>query len=147
MRKVWFNCKCLNCGNGFHLMPSKIKRGWGKYCCKKCQIEHRRIIYVGKGNPFYGKHHTKEVKVILSSQKFKRGWSLTEGYIRLYEKGNRGQLLHRKIMEEILGRKLKRSEVVHHINQNRTDNRPKNLQVMSIGEHIKYHKLPNKQGA
>ena len=42
-------------------------------------------------------------------------------------------------MEKHIGRKLKNSENVHHINGNVLDNRIKNLQIMSNSEHRKEH--------
>jgi endogenous inhibitor of DNA gyrase (YacG/DUF329 family) len=44
---------------------------------------------------------------------------------------------HRWVVEQHLGRKLTRSEVVHHINGDPHDNRIENLQIMSQSEHIK----------
>lgn len=46
-------------------------------------------------------------------------------------KGARGQQLkmHRVVMEQILGRKLRGNENVHHINGVRADNRPDNLEL------------------
>jgi hypothetical protein len=46
---------------------------------------------------------------------------------------------HRLIMEQYLGRTLKRDEHIHHINRDITDNRIENLQLMSLTEHTILH--------
>jgi HNH endonuclease len=49
-------------------------------------------------------------------------------------------LEHRLVVEKVLGRHLLPSEHVHHINRDKTDNRPENLQVLSPSEHMRIHK-------
>jgi len=52
---------------------------------------------------------------------------------------------HRHVMEQHLGRRLERQEVVHHINHDRSDNRLSNLELLaSHGEHIKSHHPPRR---
>lgn len=48
-------------------------------------------------------------------------------------------LEYRLVAEKKLGRYLRQDEIVHHINGDHDDNRPKNLEVMTQSEHAKLH--------
>lgn len=46
---------------------------------------------------------------------------------------------HRLIMEQHLGRSLRKDEVVHHIDHNKLNNNILNLQLTTLSEHSRYH--------
>ena len=60
-------------------------------------------------------------------------------YVKEYKKSG-GKYLHRKIAEKLLGRKLLKDEIVHHIDKNSSNNDPSNLAVMKSDKHTLYHK-------
>lgn len=120
---------CLRCGRKFgeNLQPNELRRR--KYCSRSCAARA-----VG-GRPRPGPEGTRFVN--------------GDGYVFVYlppEKRPAGretvphQPEHRAVMAESLGRWPESWETVHHINGNRQDNRPENLQLRS-GRHGKGHIL------
>lgn len=61
------------------------------------------------------------------------------GYVTVHTGRKRKQYEHILVAERAIGRPLKKGEVVHHINCDRTDNRPENLLICRIGYHLKLH--------
>ncbi len=63
----------------------------------------------------------------------------SQGYVRVLVSRKKRQYEHILIAEKALGRPLRKGEVVHHINCDRTDNRPENLLICTISYHVKLH--------
>lgn len=62
------------------------------------------------------------------------------GYVVVRTGPNTTAREHRLVAAEMLGRPLQPGEVVHHINGDRSDNRPDNLEVLpSQSEHMRRH--------
>lgn len=64
------------------------------------------------------------------------------GYVVLSSKehqSNRGRREHRVVVENAIGRRLSSTEVVHHINGNKAENRLENLSVETRATHNRKH--------
>jgi hypothetical protein len=99
-----------------------------------------------------GSHHTEETKKKISehSAMWKGGKITTSGgYILIQKKSHphancMGYVLeHRLVMEEKIERYLDQSELVHHINDIRDDNRIENLMLVDRSTHNVLHKQGN----
>ena len=116
---------CVNCGGPVWStisLSTKIQQ----YCGKACKAAH---LQIGKRSPNWkgGRHKNVQGYVILYVPDHPN--SAKCGYI--YE--------HRLAMSLHLGRPLNDSEIVHHKNGDRTDNRISNLQIMTNSNHLSFH--------
>ena len=107
---------CVKCKQQFWHKPSHDRRGYtNKYCSRKCHGSEKKLRKMSTDGYWV-------VHVPLSRLSFKN--EMKE---------------HRWIMEQHLNRKLLPTEIVHHINHDKLDNRLENLQVVSRSEHNKIH--------
>lgn len=67
-------------------------------------------------------------------------------YVRYSAGPLRGKYLHRHLMEQKLGRRLRRTETVHHIDGNTLNNAIENLQVLTWRQHGKISRMTNRGG-
>ena len=121
------NKLCKMCCICFKTSQTEINRGNGIFCSAECYHKSR---------------------VGYRSTNWKGGRKITsQGYVEVYKpdhpnSDSMGYVKeHRLVMSKILGRALSKKEIVHHINKDRTDNRPENLEVLSIGSHQRMHTL------
>lgn len=94
------------------------------YCSNRCSFKDREgdhsLLWTG------GVKHINGYRALRRKNHPNRDYN---GYV----------LEHRLVMEEELGRLLKKSEIVHHINGIRDDNRPENLAVITRSFHNSIH--------
>jgi hypothetical protein len=63
-----------------------------------------------------------------------------QGYAVDTSDRNNKRYIHRLVMEKMIGRPLRSDEIVHHIDGNKLNNDPSNLQIVTRAEHIRIHK-------
>ena len=115
---VWVQCECgrKRWVSKHHLKARKNER------CIKCR-------HKGDKNPRWrgGKRVTAEgyssIKPTADDLKFVNAQK--DGYV----------IEHRLVMARHIGRKLKANEIVHHVNENKNDNRIENLLLMTQAQH------------
>jgi len=91
----------------------------------------------GKKRTFTTEHRTNMSKA--ARNRPAKGYRLKAGYYVVTAGPNMGRPLHRVMVEEHYGIKLKHDQVIHHKNGIKTDNRINNLEIMTNAEHIALH--------
>lgn len=148
---------CQYCGKIKYIHACRIKTR--KYCSQKChysagptdvtrknmslsrlgykQTEEHRLQNSGKNHPRYGK--IGKNNPLWKGQLYQ---GTDKRWLMYIQEGHSRMRLARYVAEKCLQRKLKSSEIVHHINEDLSDDRPENLYVFAnTGKHLTLHRL------
>lgn len=113
-------CKLKGCANQATTKPYEK----GLYCSSRCALAAVRT-------PEHQRAAARKAALVNIARYRGKG---TKTYIKEW-----GRHQHRVVAEKMLGRKLKKGEIVHHIDNNKHNNNPKNLLVMTQAQHAALH--------
>ena len=159
-------CICENCKKEFWVRP--CRKNIAKYCSYKCYWKkmipwckgtkgivkpHYGCFKKGHKSGMTGKYHSEETKKKIAEGRqgknhpsWKGGKIKTQaGYIHIWTPNHpfcdKSKYVNKShlVIEKIIGRYIQSNEVVHHVNFNVSDNRPKNLQLLTKGQHSALH--------
>lgn len=161
-KKQWAQMTCRECGVSFEVPLAWVKNGRRQYCTKKCRTKAR------PPKSRTGQVHTPAARQAMSekatgryamerSSQWKGGrfrtrdkyWSVMIATLPVDAQALARQMLggkykyileHRIVAAMTLKRPILQSEVVHHINGDKGDNRPENLEVVPRAAHSVHHR-------
>ena len=152
-----YNTECAVCGKPMYIKPSRLlKSKTGKLCCsKECSNKLKKEIYLGENNPNYGntgdnnplyigkleRISTHGYKLIRLSEEENHPFSIDGNWIREHRYVAEKHIMVDQQSIEIDGNKYLNPELhVHHIDNDKLNNDPNNLIILSPSEHMKVHK-------
>ena len=147
------NCSCVVCGKSIYRKPSVLKKTKNTTCSMSCMGEFRKVAYAGESNPNFG--NKGDLNPLHKGYRTKHCgyyWIYMPSHPFSVESANNRIREHRHIAEQhhltednsivIDGvAYLSPKFDVHHINGNKLDNRPDNLEIISRADHSRHHKL------
>ena len=122
---------CKTCRVEFMARKSEVTKGRAIYCSRSCKSKNNYDHLTsgsGKANPNW-KGGTKSTKGYWYVKRPGHHRAMKNGYVKWAD----------LVLEEKLGRKLLSHEIAHHVNEDKTDDSPDNLEVMDLVKHSKHH--------
>ena len=114
--------RCEYCKKDISRHSSRFYKRY--FCSRECKAEWWKVHIVGDAHPRWkgGVHKEKG------------------GYLRYGSGKHLKRRVHTVLIEESIGRHIKKGEEVHHINGIRDDNRLENLLLLTHEKHMNLHK-------
>jgi len=151
------NVVCKSCGKRFHVKPLRLKKLKNKenICCSKlCSNKFREITFLGENNHQFGLkgelNDSFKSDIVMSVY----GYILTRNMTHPFRTKGNFVFFHRLVMENYLKTNEPDSDnlvdvngelflspdiLVHHMNENKLDNRLENLMCLNLSEHVTLH--------
>jgi hypothetical protein len=123
--------QCSYCHKKIMKDPWRARIYVNLFCNRKCQGNYMSENLVGEKAPSWkgGKFKTSDGYITILMPEHPRADG--DGYVKE----------HRLVVEDYIGRYLTDKEIIHHINEIRTDNRIENLMIFPTNSaHIKFHR-------
>jgi hypothetical protein len=109
---------CLICDKNYYVPKYRIRIA--KFCSRECHSIYQMQLLGKFTNNYKGGHLRKDgYRLVIHNGKL------------CYE--------HRLLVEKLLGRKLKKSEIVHHKDGNKMNNKVENLEITNRSKHLIMH--------